>query len=484
MTRNLCISVTLLDGLFHGKADRDEPEWPPSPWRLFQSLLAGSLAGCRKSGWPDERADAFRWLEQRDPPLIVAPEAHQVPAYTLYVPNNDSDKQFDRQKRLAAKVVRPIRLVNGRTLHYLWRVDAAEWPSARVHTEQLIQESRHLLALGWGIDLVAGDGKVLSRDEALALKGLRWKPWDRLWLPTGMRRVPTDDSLKNLEQCYGSFLNSVLGRRYQPRLEPNRFRRVPYLLATTIAPRPYAALALRQPNDRWAPFAQIDAVNVAAMLRDATCEAAKNDSHEFTGGSDRYVAGHASDKNDISPRFSYLPVPTTRHPHADGMIRRVLIAEPFGGDGTHAAWAAQRLHYQSLIDKSGRGLALMSRCERTDTVLNSYTEPARMWSSITPVVLPGFDDGKYEKAERLLIRAVHQAGLPAEALETILLRKAPLWPGSQHPRLYRRPEYLQGFPAWHVHLRFREPIPGPVAIGSGRHCGLGLFVSEEKEPSS
>ncbi|MER3462825.1 MAG: type I-U CRISPR-associated protein Cas5/Cas6, partial [Armatimonadota bacterium] len=45
MTRHLCISVTPLDDLFHGKGDDDEPEWPPSPMRLFQALVAGSRTG-------------------------------------------------------------------------------------------------------------------------------------------------------------------------------------------------------------------------------------------------------------------------------------------------------------------------------------------------------------------------------------------------------------------------------------------------------
>jgi CRISPR-associated protein Csb2 len=39
MTYYLCISVSFLDSLFHGKADGDEPEWPPSPLRIFQALL-------------------------------------------------------------------------------------------------------------------------------------------------------------------------------------------------------------------------------------------------------------------------------------------------------------------------------------------------------------------------------------------------------------------------------------------------------------
>jgi CRISPR-associated protein Csb2 len=479
MTRYLCISVTLLDDLYHGKADGEEPEWPPSPWRLFQAMLAGALAGRRKNGWPDARADAFRWLEQREAPLIVAPEARLATVYTFYVPNNDGDKELDRQNRLTSKIARPHRLMNGETLHYLWRIDEEELPSARPYAELLSQESRHLLALGWGIDLVAGNGKVLTADEAATLKGQRWKPWDGVWLPTGMRRVPDNGSLNDLVRCYESFLNSVQGQHYQPRAEPQVFRRIPYLLTTTVAPRPYVGFELRRTDGQWATFRHVDAIKVAAMLRHVTCEAAKDDSHKFPGGTERYVAGHTNHRNDRSPRFSYLPLPTTRHAHADGMIRRVLIAEPFGSDGAQVQWAAQRLRFRPLINDAGQEQALLYSAEDADTVLRSYVQSARMWSSITPVILPGFDDGKYEKAERLLIKAVQQAGLPIEEIEAFVLRKAPFWPGSQHPCHYQRPEYLRGFPAFHVHLRFREPIPGPLAVGSGRHCGLGLFVSEE-----
>src|ERR1043166_12387 len=408
MTRYLCISVTLLDDLFHGKGDGEEPEWPPSPWRLFQSLLAGSLAGCRKSGWPDARAEAFRWLERlKEAPLIVAPEARTATAYTFYVPNNDGDKEPNRQKLLTSKVARPHRLLNGRTLHYLWPIAEEEWPSCRSHAELLSHESRHLIALGWGIDMAMGDGQVFTADEVAALKGQRWKPWEGVWLQKNMLRVPVAGSLDNLEQSYESLLSSAAGRRYQPRVEP-------------------------------------------------------------------------------PPRFSYLPLPTTRRGYADGIIRRVLIAEPFGGDGSQAHWATKRLLHSPLVNEAGQEQALLYYTKAKDAVIRSYVpdEPSRMWSSITPVILPGFDDGKYKKAERLLIKAMQQADLPAEALEAIVLRKAPFWPGSQHPNLYQRPEYLRDLSAWHVHLRFRDEIHGPLSIGSGRHCGLGLFGSEESPRQS
>ena len=115
MPSHLCLSVTFLDSLFHGKGDGDKPEWPPSPMRIFQALLAGSLTGCRIKEWTTKKADSFRWLEQSRPPIIIAPIARIESPYTLFVPNNDSDKRFDRQERLTSKILRPHRLLGGDT---------------------------------------------------------------------------------------------------------------------------------------------------------------------------------------------------------------------------------------------------------------------------------------------------------------------------------------------------------------------------------
>src|SRR3990172_5523491 len=146
MGRYLCISITFLDPLFHGKGNDETPEWPPSPMRLFQALLAGSRTGCRNREWSDAKAGAFRWLEQRKPPLIVAPTAHPAPAArTLFVPNNDSDKKFDHQDRLTSKVVQPHRLIGSDQLHYLWTVEESDWASAQPHAELLCREARNLL---------------------------------------------------------------------------------------------------------------------------------------------------------------------------------------------------------------------------------------------------------------------------------------------------------------------------------------------------
>jgi hypothetical protein len=51
--------------------------------------------------------------------------------------------------------------------------------------------------------------------------------------------------------------------------------------------------------------------------------------------------------------------------------------------------------------------------------------------------------------------------------------------GIATPRLYHRPAYLCDPPPWHDRVRLSEPISGPLTIGSGRHCGLGLFIRGE-----
>ena len=96
---------------------------------------------------------------------------------------------------------------------------------------------------------------------------------------------------------------------------------------------------------------------------------------------------------------------------------------------------------------------------------------------MTPVVLPGFTDGNHDKAVQLLMKALAFAGISEESIEDFYLRPAPYWTGSLSPLDYRRiPRHLKDSPRFHVYLEFKEKTFGPVAIGKGRFCGLGLFA--------
>jgi len=493
MMRYFCVSVEFLDPLFHGKGDNETPEWPPSPMRLFQALLAGSRTGCYGRSWSHSKTEAFRWLERLNPPVIAAPEARPVAGYAFYVPNNDSDQKLERQDRLAsrAKVVRPCRLTGqegqvdqGQSVHYLWPISDKEWPRARDHSELLCREARHLMALGWGIDQVVGNGRILSDAEVKCLSGRRWcasrshRPEQALW------RIPTKGSLEDLENVHKSFLARLDAAQFNPPLKLRRFERVTYSTSGVVPLRASARFELPE----GVAFRQVDAVRVAAMLRSLTCDEVRyrnrQDFTELFPNDDPsvYLAGHVQETIGATPpRFSYLPLPTIGHEHADGMIRRLLIAEPYGGDGSRARWAERRLRNQILRDREGKDRVPLLDLWRksSQSVVHRYVGKSRIWSTVTPAILPGFDDGKHSKAEKLFFRAIEQAGLPRDSVVELTLRKAPFWPGSQHPREYHRPQYLKNLPGWHAHLVFREPVPGPLAIGAGRHVGLGLMAAAE-----
>src|SRR5580704_18046140 len=80
----LCISVTFLMGRYHGE------EWPPSPARLYQALVA-ALMTCGYREFEPVIEPALRWLEEQPAPRIRSCTSEQFGAYRIAVPNNDLD---------------------------------------------------------------------------------------------------------------------------------------------------------------------------------------------------------------------------------------------------------------------------------------------------------------------------------------------------------------------------------------------------------
>src|SRR5580658_4542573 len=99
----LLLSVRFYEGRYHGSGD-----WPPSPARLFQALLAGAARGESLS---ERVTESLKWLESLSPPLIVAPSAYAGQVVRNFVPNNDLDAVGGDPARVgeirAAKVIRP-----------------------------------------------------------------------------------------------------------------------------------------------------------------------------------------------------------------------------------------------------------------------------------------------------------------------------------------------------------------------------------------
>lgn len=529
MSSYLHISVTFLHPTCHARMGKEEAapnEWPPSPLRLFQAMVAGAAARWASDDGSTRAAltahapvAALGWLEnlcKATPPTILAPRAVTGQAVPRYVPNNSADlvaAKWARGDALATfedrtkKVFRPTHLLDGDTVHYLWPLDEAREAEARRHEPTLSAAARCIVALGWGIDAAVGDARVVDSAQADALNGERWEP-ERTG--TSGLRLPVSGTLNALVRRHAAFLDRLKDGVFQPVPPVRVFTTAVYRRATDLPPRPFAAFILR-PLDKdtgYASFRAERAVCVAAMLRHAACEAAKHDLDDRPGAwrsdewSLRFVAGHGPagspkrrDRDDAHPRLSYFALPSIGHTHADGLIRRAIIAEPFGGDGRSARWVALRLAGADLVDEdSKKTVARLEHVEPEDAefgrvfrlfAARGTYEAATVWTSVTPVILPGYDDAKPAKRERLLMKSLTHAGIDLGSVECIESR-AVAWPvrGGGAPALlhsaYRRPKYLQHLPAVHVRVRFRTPIAGPVAMGAGRHSGLGVFVACSK----
>ncbi len=82
------IAVELLSGRYTATQfnDRDRPEWPPHPARLFSAMVAAWADNDEPD--PGERS-ALRWLEEQEAPAIRCGEEHRRSVVTHFVPVND-----------------------------------------------------------------------------------------------------------------------------------------------------------------------------------------------------------------------------------------------------------------------------------------------------------------------------------------------------------------------------------------------------------
>ncbi len=178
MSRHFVLSFRFLSPWFHGRGDGAAPEWPPSPLRAFQAVVAAAA----RAGTLESTRGALTWLEQRAAPLIIAPEAvESAVGYRLSVPHNAMDivgKQWSRgdegnaAEHRTMKNLRPHRLPEDSVVHYAWQFYGDGSPA-----HALIPAARGVVALGWGVDLVVGDGAVVE-GARLAETSAKLRVWE------------------------------------------------------------------------------------------------------------------------------------------------------------------------------------------------------------------------------------------------------------------------------------------------------------------
>jgi CRISPR-associated protein Csb2 len=421
----------------------------------------------------------MRWLEALAPPEILAPRAREMAAYRLFVPDNVGDRvakswSAGRDGELASyrteKTVCALQLPDGHAaVHYVFR-DA---DGIDAHLGEVRTAARSLTHLGWGIDQVAGDAQV----NEVPMEGEHWRP-----ALAGRRvlRCAVVGTFDDLERKHQQFLDRLDGGTFRPVAPLISFSTQAYALATDSPIRPVIAFRLLDPESGrplWLDAGRRTR-DVAAWLRHAVDEASIG--WPF-GSNSLIVHGHAPDGGPLSAadgyhdRFSYLPLPSITPAGTESIARGMIVGAV--GLAPHLDWVRARLAGVE-VSWGGKPRALLEPLPAGDGVLRGYLAASKTWSTVTPVVLPGYHDGSARKAEGLLRKAFRQAGLTPEQVERIEdleWRDVGFRRGVDRARNYRLPDKVHG-PVFHVRVTFEHSHVGPLAIGSGRHRGLGLFA--------
>lgn len=492
MEQYLCIATTFLSDSYHGK------EWPPCPARLFQALLAGVSTGVYRRHWK-EVEPAFRALERQPAPEMVACRYFPGSAYSIAVPNNDSDKagrewaagrDYDPSRLRTIKTVAPRRFhANSEAaahVYYLWPL------SDSLAADTVRQLTSFLHTFGWGVDMAYADSFVLKRADKQSLTSRQgyahYKPAE-----TGrLHNVPAPGYLDDLRAAYLSSTNRQKSEGVNPSIRATGYAQQTY--STSGAEEtPNARFILRQLKDAEAfykvPWAL--GMQLAAWLRHAAAEALRQERYkeDFINS---YVLGHG---NGHGRHLSFVPVPSVGFRHTDGIVRRAMIVGPPGADGSIAELLQLKLSsavLHRLVENGGGPRKTAPVCQLfeapADNVWPYYTRPSTLWHSVTPVVLHGHNSehGKFslKKTEQLLHQAFEKAGYPRQMISQLFFQPAPLWPGTEGALQMRVPQHLNRWPRYHVAVQFHEQVAGPLLIGIGQHYGIGLFAAPYHQGNS
>ena len=505
MSNILCVTVRFMapDPTFHGTRDGGQPEWPPSPLRLFQALMDAAASRWREQSFAEHVKPAFEWFERLDHPTIFAPGHHVESAFRIAVPNNDLDsparvwakggepvKPHRPIDLKTMKTVWPSRLFcddkNENALHYLYPLSGGYCP----HLDVLTDAARAITHLGWGVNMAAGDAGIVTDEQAAELSGHGWQPSTVGGVPL---RTPRPGTLDDLIRKHCDFLGRLTSSGFRPVPPLRVFDVVRYRRLDQPLQRPYRVFKLRRTDDSPFRYPPRKLIHIAGMLRHLAIAVMKASPPTGVGSDwvETFVAGHAAADVPEHRQLSYLPLPSIGHIYTDPGVRRIMIAAPSGDDAwlSHVArYLAGRMLEPLRGDEfAGKDPPLLVPV-RYDNIARRYTQPSNAWASVTPVILPGHDDHKPEKTRRLIEKALQQSEVdqPCEFEWSAFSRfpkslSAHKYDRDKRPSGYIRPGHLQSQTAVHLTLRFNDnlKVPGPLAIGAGRHCGLGLMAAVE-----
>lgn len=498
MTRYLTIYVRAHDDRYHGAGDE-----LPSPFRLFQALVAG--AGI--SGPLDQQTrEALIWLEGLpDAPIIASPRLVPGQAVTMFMPNNDLDK-FGGDVRKIAKT---------RGAQKVWRprhFNAAvpwiyAWPFAdedEAHVNTICALSEKLYQLGRGVDMAWAWGEVLDEaalDVQLAeYDGIVRHPSAGNGLQLA---CPTKGSLGSLERRYKApRFRTEGGQRVfvqQPKPSSQLFSYASPPVRHLFELRSSADSELRVAWPLERTTSLVMAAREAARIRLSTAMPIRTDEIE------RYFVGRRPDGSNAVPpesRVRIIPIPSIGHRHANRAIRRLVVEVPAScplrSDDVRWAFSGAELFDPDTGDPdTGEVKNALLTASRDDSMLRHYgvSSGAHIFRTVTPAALsfsarrrridPARQQSEAKSGNERLIevnraatavtQALRHAGVCA-SIESIRVQREPFDAAGDRVEPFADGNRFEKERLWHVEITFRSQVEGPLLIGDGRFLGLGLMA--------
>jgi len=485
---SLLIAVRFHEGRYHGQEDsfNDEGGWPPSPGRLFQALVSGAAQGDQL---PADDKWALEWLEELDPPTILAPTVRKGQSVQFYVPNNDLDAKKGDPSKVSkikdAKRWRPCFFDPHEPVLYLW-----DFESGAERARRVCAIAARLYQLGRGIDMAWATGEILKHEEVGARlgahSGVSYRP-----MGNGKISIPVRGTLDSLVSRYRSKrrrLQTVLGDRKPLQL----FVQPPKALfgqAGYDTPQRRLHFELRSSSGTFAACPLRLVALLISGLRDAAanrlCEALPGKSALF----ERLIIGRNAGPADLVQRIRLIPVPSIGAPYTDLSVRRIMIEVPpdcpIRQDDLKWAFAG----LQPCDPNTGELWSGIMESTENSQMASRFNKSANVFRSITPVVLPGAqrrrigtDDQKAARersseehqAAAAVIQALRHADCQSRPSD-ILVQREPFQKRGVRAEFFANGSRFTKHALWHVETRFPRLVPGPLVICDGGFCVIGLI---------
>lgn len=490
MSNALLISVRLHEGWYHGAGG------PPSPARLFQSLVAGAgISGPLDGG----TVAALTWLEEQDPPVVGSPHTTPQQSYVNYVPNNEADACNGYQERIkrAEKRIAPLLFDPAIPFLFAWKLtdDAAIGAAKRV-----LPLVNCVYQLGRCIDMAWAWAELLSEDELrvrlIAYPGVVRHPS----AGSGDVECPTSGSLASLLRRHQSgalrFARTSDGKGQTFRKRPKpRWKKIRY---EGTASRFLFELR-RSDGTRFAPWPLERSSALVEQIRDAAAQRLR---HAFEGRVleiDRVLIGRKPNGDNDGPtssRVRIIPLASIGHPQADMQVRRILVEVPAecSLQADDIAWAVSGFQLDHPVLQDPIDLARSD--DQAPLSFYGVNKPSRIWRSLTPVALAQAERRridpnrvKIDENEKKSGHEKYAEQYRASFAIAQALRHANITSKVSSMRFQREPLDLRGIRVepfaertrfskrclWHVELEFESLVPGPLVIGDGRFLGLGVM---------